>query len=250
MGCTAWLRGWLRLRIGRGHAMAPARGQRRGGGGGRLRVCKPPPSLAREGRAADSPAGRFDGLRRTHPLCAVSSSSPGLRIQGPGLQNPRGHGLPCAAPGRTVGSSGGLTQSGGCSKRRSIPATVPAAPTPLARSAPPARCPGPISGTIYHVPLLRSPTTTPEPLPLLPLCPTALYHAMLWYTPSMRTRVPSFGQTFPNKVGPCQKLPLPPLCPTALYHAMLWYIPSMRTRVPTFGQTFPNKVGPCQNLLC
>ena len=122
------------------------------------------------------------------------------------LQNPRGHGLPCAAPGRTVGSSGGLTQSGGCSKRRSIPATVPAAPTPLARSAPPARCPGPISGTIYHVPLLRSPTTTPEPLPLLPLCPTALYHAMLWYTPSMRTRVPSFGQTFPNKVGPCQKL--------------------------------------------
>ena len=205
MGCTAWLRGWLRLRIGRGHAMAPARGQRRGGGGGRLRVCKPPPSLAREGRAADSPAGQFDGLRRTHPLCAVSSSSPGLRIQGPGLQNPRGHGLPCAAPGRTVGSSGGLTQSGGCSKRRSIPATVPAAPTPLARSAPPARCPGPISGTIYHVPLLRSPTTTPEPLPLLPLCPTALYHAMLWYTPSMRTRVPSFGQTFPNKVGPCQK---------------------------------------------
>ena len=183
--------------------MAPARGQRRGGGGGRLRVCKPPPSLAREGRAADSPAGQFDGLRRTHPLCAVSSSSPGLRIQGPGLQNPRGHGLPCAAPGRTVGSSGGLTQSGGCSKRRSIPATVPAAPTPLARSAPPARCPGPISGTIYHVPLLRSPTTTPEPLPLLPLCPTALYHAMLWYTPSMRTRVPSFGQTFPNKVGPC-----------------------------------------------
>ena len=186
--------------------MAPARGQRRGGGGGRLRVCKPPPSLAREGRAADSPAGQFDGLRRTHPLCAVSSSSPGLRIQGPGLQNPRGHGLPCAAPGRTVGSSGGLTQSGGCSKRRSIPATVPAAPTPLARSAPPARCPGPISGTIYHVPLLRSPTTTPEPLPLLPLCPTALYHAMLWYTPSMRTRVPSFGQTFPNKVGPCQKV--------------------------------------------
>ena len=34
MGCTAWLRGWLRLRIGRGHAMAPARGQRRGGGVG------------------------------------------------------------------------------------------------------------------------------------------------------------------------------------------------------------------------
>ena len=159
------------------------------------------------------------GLRRTHPLCAVSSSSPGLRIQGPGLQNPRGHGLPCAGPGRTVGSSGGLTQSGGCSKRRSIPATVPAAPTPLARSAPPARCPGPISGTIYHVPLLRSPTTTPEPLPLLPLCPTALYHAMLWYTPSMRTRVPSFGQTFPlslinsltsgKKIWSLSKYPLP-----------------------------------------
>lgn len=34
MGCTAWLRGWLRLRIGRGHAMAPARGQRRGEGVG------------------------------------------------------------------------------------------------------------------------------------------------------------------------------------------------------------------------
>ena len=193
---------WPRSRNGTSERTTPW------GGGGRLRVCKPPPSLAREGRAADSPAGRFDGLRRTHPLCAVSSSSPGLRIQGPGLQNPRGHGLPCAAPGRTVGSSGGLTQSGGCSKRRSIPATVPAAPTPLARSAPPARCPGPISGTIYHVPLLRSPTTTPEPLPLLPLCPTALYHAMLWYTPSMRTRVPSFGQTFPNKVGPCQNMQL------------------------------------------
>ena len=197
---------WPRSRNGTSERTTPW------GGGGRLRVCKPPPSLAREGRAADSPAGRFDGLRRTHPLCAVSSSSPGLRIQGPGLQNPRGHGLPCAAPGRTVGSSGGLTQSGGCSKRRSIPATVPAAPTPLARSAPPARCPGPISGTIYHVPLLRSPTTTPEPLPLLPLCPTALYHAMLWYTPSMRTRVPSFGQTFPNKVGPCQKDVSRPVC--------------------------------------
>ena len=97
-------------------------------------------------------------------------------------------------------------ERGWCGKRRSILATVPAVSTPLARSAPPARCPGPISGTIYHVPLLRSPTTTPEPLPLLPLCPTALYHAMLWYTPSMRTRVPSFGQTFPNKVGPCQKV--------------------------------------------
>ena len=208
--------------------MAPARGQRRGGGGGRLRVCKPPPSLAREGRAADSPAGQFDGLRRTHPLCAVSSSSPGLRIQGPGLQNPRGHGLPCAAPGRTVGSSGGLTQSGGCSKRRSIPATVPAAPTPLARSAPPARCPGPISGTIYHVPLLRSPTTTPEPLPLLPLCPTALYHAMLWYTPSMRTRVPSFGQTFPNKVGPCQNL----LSPFMISAVVETYIVGRGSREP------------------
>ena len=55
--------------------------------------------------------------------------------------------------------------------------------------------------------LLSPPTTTtPAPLPaMLPLCPTALYHAMLWYIPSMRTRVPSFGQTFPNKVGPCQK---------------------------------------------
>ena len=27
----------------------------------------------------------------------------------------------------------------------------------------------------------------------------------VWYIPSMRTRVPTFGQTFPNKVGPCQK---------------------------------------------
>ena len=98
------------------------------------------------------------------------------------------------------------SQTGWCGKRRSILATVPAASTPLARSAPPARCPEPISGTIYRIPLLRSPITTPEPLPLLPLCPTAPYHAMSWYIPSMRTRVPSFGQTFPNKVGPCQYL--------------------------------------------
>ena len=60
--------------------------------------------------------------------------------------------------------------------------------------------------TIYRIPLLRSPITTPEPLPLLPLCPTAPCHAVSWYIPSMRTRVPSFGQTFPNKVGPCQKM--------------------------------------------
>ena len=122
-------------------------------------------TVAREGRAADSPTGQFDGLRRTHPLCAVSSSSPGLRIQGPGLQNPRGHGLPCAAPGRTVGSSGGLTQSGGCSKRRSIPATVPAAPTPLARSAPPTRCPDPARAppAVYHL----SAPLFPPPRPYL-----------------------------------------------------------------------------------
>ena len=117
---------------------------------------------SRRQRAADSPAGRFDGLRRTHPLCAVSSSSPGLRIQGPGLQNPRGHGLPCAAPGRTIGSSSGLTQSGWCSKRRSILATVPAASTPLARLAPPARCPEPARAlpAIYHssAPLLPPPS--------------------------------------------------------------------------------------------
>ena len=93
---------------------------------------------------------------------------------------------------------------GWCGKRRSILATVPAVPTQLARSAPPARCPEPASDTIYRVPLPRSPDTTPMPLPLPPLCPTALYHAMLWYIPSMRTRVPTFGQTFPNKVGPCQ----------------------------------------------
>ena len=68
-------------------------------------------------------------------------------------------------------------------------------------------CPVPRTHFGHHLPCTSpplSPTTTPEPLPLLPLCPTALYHAMLWYTPSMRTRVPSFGQTFPNKVGPCR----------------------------------------------
>ena len=27
---------------------------------------------------------------------------------------------------------------------------------------------------------------------------------LLTASPSMRTRVPTFGQTFPNKVGPCQ----------------------------------------------
>ena len=135
-------------------------------------------TVAREGRAADSPTGQFDGLRRTHPLCVVSSSSPGLRIQDPGLQNPRGHGLPCAAPGRTVGSSGGLTQSGGCSKRRSIPATVPAAPTPLVKSAPPAapRAPDQLG---YHLPYTISllPYIHPSPLPLLPHSqPRALRH--------------------------------------------------------------------------
>ena len=118
-------------------------------------------------------------------------------------QRPGGREPESDSSGR-IGVSSGDPKSGWCGKRRSIFATVPAVSTPLARSAPPARCPGPISGTIYHVPLLRSPTTTPEPLPLLPLCPTALCHAMLWYTPSMRTRVPSFGQTFPNKVGPCE----------------------------------------------
>ena len=51
------------------------------------------------------------------------------------------------------------------------------------------------SGTTCHIPLLRSPITTPEPPPLLPLCPTAPYHAVSWYTPSTRTRVPSFEQT-------------------------------------------------------
>ena len=43
------------------------------------------------------------------------------------------------------------------------------------------------TSTTYRTPLLRSPITTPEPLPLLPLCPTAPYHAVSWYTPSMRT---------------------------------------------------------------
>ena len=81
--------------MAKGLAQAPHWPRSRNGTSGRttpwrrgwaLASCKPPPSLAREGRAADSPAGRFDGLRRTRPLCAVSSSSPGLRIQGPGLQ--------------------------------------------------------------------------------------------------------------------------------------------------------------------
>ena len=107
--------------------------------------------------------------------------------------------------GRTVGSSGGFIWMEGCSTRRSIRATVPAAPTPLVQSAPPAatRAPNQLGYHLpYTIPLL--PYTHPSPLPLLPLCPTAPYHAVSWYIPSMRTRVPSFGQTFPNKVGPCQ----------------------------------------------
>jgi hypothetical protein len=46
-------------------------------------------------------------------------------------QRPGGRRPEIDPSGRTIGSSGGLTQSGGCSKRRSILATVPAAPTPL-----------------------------------------------------------------------------------------------------------------------
>ena len=80
-------------------------------------------------------------------------------------QRPGGREPESDSSGR-IGVSSGDPKSGWCGKRRSIFATVPAVSTPLARSAPPARCPGPISGTIYHVPLLRSPTTTPEPLPL------------------------------------------------------------------------------------
>ena len=109
--------------------------------------------------------------------------------------------------GRTVGSSGGSIWMGGRSTRRSIRATVPAAPTPLVQSAPPAatRAPNQLGYHLpYTIPLL--PYTHPSPLPLLPLCPTAPYHAVSWYIPSMRTRVPSFGQTFPNKAGPCHKI--------------------------------------------
>ena len=45
-----------------------------------------------------------------------------------------------------------------------------------------------------RLPPPRAPTSTS------PVCPTAPYHAVSWYIPSTRTRVPSFGQTFPIKL--------------------------------------------------
>ena len=131
------------------------------------------------------------------PRAYLSGGLPTMKKHTP--QRPGGR-EPESDPSGRIGVSRGDLTDGWCGKRRSILATVPAVSTPLARSAPPARCPEPISGTIYRIPLLRSPITTPEPLPLLPLCPTAPYHAMSWYIPSMRTRVPSFGQTFPKKL--------------------------------------------------
>ena len=74
--------------------------------------------------------------------------------------------------GRTGGGGGNL--AGGSSKRRSILATVPAAPTLPA--CPPHRCPvqRTHSGATCRAPLLRSPATTPMPplpLPLVSDCP-------------------------------------------------------------------------------
>jgi hypothetical protein len=74
--------------------------------------------------------------------------------------------------GRTGAGGGDL--AGGRSKRRSILATVPAAPALPA--CPPHRCPvqRTHSGATYRAPLLRSPATTPMPPPPLPLvsdCP-------------------------------------------------------------------------------
>ena len=57
-----------------------------------------------------------------------------------------------------------------------------------------------------------SPSTPPSSSPLSssPLhaasSPACLLLLTYWYTPSTRTRVPSFGQTFPNKVGPSQNI--------------------------------------------
>ena len=68
-------------------------------------------------------------------------------------------------------------------------------------------CPVPRTRFGHHLPYTTPPLPyyhPRAPTPTSPVSDAALYHAMLWYTPSMRTRVPSFGQTFPNKVGPCQ----------------------------------------------
>jgi hypothetical protein len=79
-----------------------------------------------------------------------------------------------------------------------ILATVPAVSTPLARSAPPARCPEPTRAlpAIYHssaprLPPPRAPTSTS------PLFPTSTYQAVSWYTPSTRTRVPVLWADLP-----------------------------------------------------
>ena len=78
--------------------------------------------------------------------------------------------------GRTGAGGGNL--AGGSSKRRSILATVPAAPTLPAY--PPHRCPVQRThlGAICRAPLLRSPITTPMPPPPLSLvsdCPVPCY---------------------------------------------------------------------------
>ena len=124
-------------------------------------------------------------LQRAQPLAAravggSSEHSGQRRPRGGGVINGAGGAgrLTCRCRGRLGASlrvilagasepAEATSQTGWCGKRRSILATVPAASTPLARSAPPARCPEPISGTIYRIPLLRSPITTPEPDPYL-----------------------------------------------------------------------------------
>ena len=103
--------------------------------------------------------------------------------------------------GRAGISRGGLTQ-GGHGKRRSISATVPAVPTLGVWSTQPARSSEPVrtQPTVFRssAPRTLAPTSSHT------YCPTAPYHVMIWYIPGMRTRVPSFGQTSPNKVCPCQ----------------------------------------------
>ena len=93
------------------------------------------------------------------PRAYLSGGLPTMKKHTP--QRPGGR-EPESDPSGRIGVSRGDLTDGWCGKRRSILATVPAVSTPLARSAPPARCPEPISGTIYRIPLLRSPITTPE----------------------------------------------------------------------------------------
>ena len=117
-------------------------------------------------------------LQRAQPLAAravggSSEHSGQRRPRGGGVINGAGGAgrLTCRCRGRLGASlrvilagasepAEAASQTGWCSKRRSILATVPAASTPLTRSAPPARCPEPIFG---HHPLYPAP-----PLPYLP----------------------------------------------------------------------------------